>query len=110
MFSLCQCLLEMMTIFHLFYEITCQHDVTVICFSLIFLATSYMRVSEKNVLKRSFIVAVIDEREMRHYLFFAYKRIDASIHKNKYLYLCKCVTKHFSPDPTEVMYMLLYFV
>jgi hypothetical protein len=45
------------------------------------------------VLKRSFIVAVIDKREMRHYLFFCIKK--DCIHKNKYLHLCKCVTKYF---------------
>jgi hypothetical protein len=59
----------MTIIFDLFCEITREHDVTIICFSLTFLGIFYMRVSEKKVLKRSFIVAVIDEREMRHYLF-----------------------------------------
>jgi hypothetical protein len=64
----------MTTIFHVFYEITRQHNVTIICFSLPFLATFYMGVSEKNILKRSFIVAVIDGREMRHYIFFRIKK------------------------------------
>ncbi len=81
---------------------------TIIYFSLTFLVTFYMRVGEKKVLKRSFIVAVIDKRDMRHYLFFSSKKI-LSTKTNIYIYV-NASLNIFVLISTEVTYMLLYFV